>query len=61
MIIIIINFVTFLVSRYNSRCIPVLKQLFPIPNRINVFMDEEGIVLLSDWHKSAEYDEYPVI
>jgi hypothetical protein len=39
----------------------VLKQLFPIPNRINVFMDEEGIVLLSDWHNSAEFDEYPVI
>jgi len=39
----------------------VLKQLFPIPNRINVFMDEGGIFLLSDWHNSAEFDEYPVI
>jgi hypothetical protein len=39
----------------------VLKQLSHIPNRINVFMDEEGIILLSDWHNSAEFDEYPVI
>jgi hypothetical protein len=44
MITIIKNFITFVVSKYNSRCIPVLKQLFPIPNRINVFMDEEAIV-----------------
>lgn len=61
MIIIIIDFVTFFVSRYNSIFIPVLKQLSHIPNRINVFMDEEGIILLSDWHNSAEFDEYPVI
>lgn len=61
MISIIINFITFLVSRYNSGCIPMMRQLFPIPNRINVFMDEEGIVLLSNWHNSAEFEEYPVI
>jgi len=56
MIIIIINFITFLVHRYNSRCILVLRKFFPIPNRINVF-----IVLISDWHNSAEFDQYPLI
>jgi hypothetical protein len=35
----IINFIALLVNWYNNEFLPILRQFFLIPNRINEFMD----------------------
>jgi hypothetical protein len=51
MIIITVSFVTLSVNWYNNRLLPLIRQLFLIPNRINGFVDCSGVELTTDYIK----------
>jgi hypothetical protein len=40
MIIITVSFVTFFLNWYNNRFLPMIRQFFLLPNRVNEFVDQ---------------------
>jgi hypothetical protein len=45
MIITTVSFVTLFVNWYNTRLLPLIRQFFLIPNRVNEFMDLSNVSL----------------